>query len=59
MSKAAERLLLERDHAFVERLGIGIACLLHVEQRQAIERGADIAVLGPEHSLFDGERALV
>ena len=55
----AQCLLRDRKRALVERLGLGVAALGCIEQRQVVERGTDVRVVRAERLLADGERALV
>jgi hypothetical protein len=54
-----ERLLADCQCAFVERLGLGVAALLVVEQGQVVEAGGDSGMIGPQRLLVDCQRALV
>ena len=55
----AEGLLADGERALVERLGLGVAAGVPVEQAQVVERVGDVGMLGAEGLLVDGERALV
>ena len=55
----AERLLVDRDGALVERLGLRVAAGVPVEQGQVVERGGEVWVLGAERLLADRDSALV
>ena len=54
----AERLLVYRKRALVQRLGLGVAALRAVEFGEVVERGAHRWVLGTQRLLADRERAL-
>ena len=47
----AERLLVDRERALVERLGLGIAALGLIQHGEVVEVGADIRVVGAERLL--------
>ena len=55
----AERLLVDRQRALVQRLGLGIAALGAIQLGEVVEVGADIRVVGAERLLVDRQRALV
>ena len=55
----AERLLVDRERALVQRLGLGIAALVVVQLGEVVEVDADIRVVGAERLLVDRQRALV
>ena len=54
-----EDFLPDRQSAFQQRLGFGVAALLFIEQRQVVETLCDIGMIGAEHLLSDRQRALV
>jgi hypothetical protein len=54
-----ERLLVDGQRAFVERLGVGVATLLSVELSQVVEARRDLGMIGTERLLVDGQRAFV
>ncbi len=54
-----ERLLLDRQGALVERLGLGIAALGGIQERQVVKRAGDVWVRGPKRRLVDRQGALV
>ena len=55
----AERLLLDREAALVERFGLGVAALGDVKGGQIVERQGHIGMIGAERLLADRQRALV
>ena len=55
----AERLLLDRQRALVERLGVGVLALVCVHDGQVVEGVGHIGVVCAERLLLDRQRALV
>ena len=55
----AEGLLADGERALEQRLGLGVAAGVSVEQAQVVERGGEVGMLGAEGPLADGERAPV
>ena len=55
----SQGLLLDRQRALKERLGLGVLALVPVELRQVVEARAHVGVVGPEGLLPDGQRPLV
>src|ERR1700738_2052715 len=56
---APERLLVNRQRTLVERLGVGVAALVVIEQRQIVQRRRDLGMIAPECLLVNGQRTLV
>src|SRR5262245_2559143 len=54
----SQRLLVDRERAPVERLGLGIATLILVHKRKVVETDGDRRMLRPQPLLVDRERAL-
>ena len=54
-----ERLFVDRQRPLVERLGLGVAALVVIEQSQIVQRHRDIGMIGPERLLLDRQRPLV
>src|SRR5947209_4148147 len=48
-----KRALVDRETAFVERFGSGVAALLDIERRQVVEAPRKVGVLGVERLLAD------
>ena len=52
----SERLLVDRQRSLVERLGVGVATVTHVEHSQVVQRSRDVGMVGAEHLFFDRQR---
>ena len=54
----AECLLADRQRSLVERVGVGVAALVLVEQSQIVQRLRDIGMARTERLLADSQRSL-
>jgi hypothetical protein len=55
----SERLFADRQGAFVERLGLGVAALFQVDAGQLAQASGDIRMVGSKRLLEDRQGALV
>jgi hypothetical protein len=56
---ATERFFADRQRSLLERLGVGVAALVVVEQSQVVERCRDVGMVGTMRFLEDRQRSLV
>jgi hypothetical protein len=53
----SERLLVDREGALEERLGVGIAALIGVQHGEVVEVGGDVGMVRSERLLVDRDGA--
>src|ERR1700738_4957383 len=56
---APERLFPNGQRTLVQRLGLGVAAFVVIEQSQTVQRSCDIGMIAPERLFPNGQRTLV